>query len=183
MKNFALLALALMLTIGFTPKQSEASNKGGPLWVCQLGFKGEARGLKILIGSYKFNGAGTLRCVSVTGNTRVYPVWLTMNAKMLSPGIALGKYTMWGQAAEISLFNCDPDELLGKYMIAQAHATLFGGVGAITAVRLGNPQLALNLSLQVQRGWGFDVTINQMRITPRNGGGYDDVDPNSVGLN
>jgi len=166
MKKIVVLALALACGFGFTQK-AEAANRGGPLWVCQIGFKGEAKGFKILFGKYQFRAAGNMNCISILGHKVRYPVWLTMNALPLSPGIAIGKYKVYGQSAEISLFNCDPDVLLGKYLIAQAHATIIGGVGAITAVKIGLPQLALALSLNVQRGFGFDVSVNQLRITQR----------------
>lgn len=166
MKKILVLALALACGLGFTHK-AEAADAGGPLWVCQIGFKGEAKGFKVLLGKYQFQAAGNMNCVSILGHTVHYPVWLTMKALPLSPGIAIGKYKVYGQSGEISLFNCDPDELLGKYMIAQAHATILGGVGAITAVKLGNPQLALALSINVQKGFGFDLSVNQLRITLR----------------
>ena len=166
MKKLLVLALTLACGIGFTHK-AEAAEAGGPLWVCQIGFKGEAKGFKVLFGKYKFEAAGNMNCVSILGHTVHYPVWLTMNALPLSPDVAIGKYKVYGQSGEISLFNCDPDELLGKYMIGQAHATILGGVGAITAVKLGNPQLALALSINVQKGFGFDLSVNQLRITLR----------------
>lgn len=172
MKKFFILALMLTFGFGFTQtakaEQSlETTGARGPLWVCHLAFKGHAKGFKILFGKYRFDAIGNLRCISIFGKKVHYPVSLTMNALPLSPGIALGKYKVYGQSGEISLFNCDPDELLGKYMIVQAHATLLGGVGAISAIKLGNPQLALALSLNVQKGFGFDVSVNQLRILPR----------------
>lgn len=166
MKKIIFLTLALTLGFAGIGRSEAQAKKGAPLWVCHLGFKGTAKGFKILLGKYRFHGTGRLSCVNIIGQTVSYPVALDMRAKILSPGVAIGKYRMYGTSAEISLFNCDPDELLGKYMIAQAHATLIGGVGVITAVKLGNPQLALTLSVQVSKGLGLDLSLNQLRITP-----------------
>jgi hypothetical protein len=173
MKKLLIFALVLAYGLGFTAK-AEAAERGGPLWVCQMGFRGEAKGFKVLLGKYRFQADGTMNCVSMFGHIVHYPITLSMNALPLSPGVAIGKYKVYGQSGEVSLFNCDPDELLGKYMIAQAHATILGGVGAITAVKLGNPQLAVGLSINVQKGFGFDVSINQLRIMPRE---YNSVNP------
>lgn len=163
-----IIFLTLALTLGFAGfGHTEANAKtGAPLWVCQLGFKGAASGFKVILGKYQFNGTGRLNCINIIGQTVSYPVALNMRAHLISPGVAIGKYKMYGQSAEVSLFNCDPDELLGKYMIAQTHATIIGGVGAITAVKLGNPQLALAISLQFTKGFGVDLSLNQLRISP-----------------
>lgn len=177
MKKILFLTLALAFGFGGLGVSEAKAESGAPLWVCQMGFKGTASGFKVLFGKYQFHGKGTLNCVSILGHTVSYPINLDMVAKPLSLGVAIGKYKMYGQALEISLFNCDPDELLGKYMIAQTHATIIGGVGAFTAVKLGNPQLALEVSLQFTKGFGLDLSLNQLRISERDDSD-DDVTPN-----
>lgn len=178
MKKLFFLTLALVLGLGGLGVSQAKAKTGAPLWICEMGFKGTASGLKIILGKYKFHGKGRLNCVNIIGQTVSYPVNLDMNAHLISPGIALGKYKMYGEALEISLFNCDPDELLGKYMIAQGHATLLGGLGVIKAIKLGNPQLALSISLQVTKGFGIDLSLNQLRITPRDDHHEEELIPN-----
>ncbi|WP_413290562.1 hypothetical protein [Bdellovibrio sp. HCB337] len=177
MKKLIFTTLALVLGFGGFGLSEAKAETGAPLWVCQMGFKGNASGFKILFGKYEFHGTGQLNCVNIIGQTVSYPINLDMKAKPLSLGVAIGKYKMYGQALEISLFNCDPDELLGKYMIAQTHATIIGGVGAFTAVKLGNPQLALEVSLQFTKGFGLDLSLNQLRISEREEDS-DDAEPN-----
>jgi hypothetical protein len=166
MKKILFLTLALSLGFaGFANTEAQAARRSAPLWVCQLGFTGNATGFKIILGYYSFNGTGRVNCVSAIGDTVSYPVSLRMKAAPLSPSIALGKYELYGQSAKISLFNTNPDDLLGRYMIAQTHATILGGVGAITAIKVGNPQLALAVSLQFSRGFGVDLALNQLIIS------------------
>jgi len=169
MKKILFLTLTLTLGISSFGHLEAKAKTGAPLWVCHLGFKGRASGFKVLVGRYHFHGTGRLSCVNVIGQTVSYPVALDMRAKPVSLGVALGRYTVYGTTPEISLFNCDPDELLGKYMIAQGHATIVGGVGGFTAVRVGNPQLALAISLHFSKGIGMDLSLNQLRISPLNG--------------
>lgn len=163
-KIIVLAALTLACGIGFTTQKAQAAD--APAWVCNLAFKGQAKGLKIILGKYTFEGEGNLRCVSALGSAYDFPVALSMRAAPLSPGIALGKYNVYGESGQISLFNMDPNAVMGKYMIAQAHATLLGGVGTIVAVKAGNPHLSLTLSLNVQTGFGVDLALNQLRIEP-----------------
>jgi hypothetical protein len=170
MKKLLVLALALSCGLGFTHK-AEAADKSAPAWVCQLGFKGQAKGFKLVLGKYRLHAAGNLNCVSIIGHTESYPVWLDIDANFFTPGIALGKYNVYGQSGQISLFNSEPSELFGRYMIAQGHATIVGGVGVLTAVKAGSPQLSLTLSLNVQKGFGFDATVNVLKILPRDDGG------------
>jgi len=166
MKKILFLTLALSFGFaGFGHTEAQAARRSAPLWVCQLGFKGDATGFKIILGYYAFNGVGRVNCVSAIGDTVSYPVSLKMKAAPLSPSIALGRYTLYGQSAKISLFNTNPDDILGRYMVAQTHATIIGGVGAITAVKVGNPQLALTVSLQFSRGFGVDLALNQLTIS------------------
>ena len=73
-------------------------------WACNLNFKGEASGFKVILGNYQYNGKGTLACMSPTGQTAEYPVTVTMKAKPFSPQVAFGKMELTGQAAEVDQF-------------------------------------------------------------------------------
>lgn len=153
-----ILAIAMVLGV------SQAHAFQAPAWACSMGFKGTAKGVKILVGSYKFSGKGNLLCVSPTGQTADYPVTVTMNAAPLSPQISLGYMQLSGQAVEFSLFNLNPEDVLGTYYIAQGQAAVAGGVGVITAAKVGLPELALQISLQFARGLGVNLGLNKMHI-------------------
>lgn len=157
MKKF-LLSIALVLGA------AQAHAFQAPAWACSLDFQGTAEGVKLLVGKYTFNGTGNLSCVSPSGQTAHYPVTITMNAAPLSPEISFGHETIYGQAADISLFNTDPEALLGSYYVAQGQAAVVGGVGIITMVRVGMPQLDVKVSLQFARGFGINIGLNKMII-------------------
>lgn len=154
----------VLLTLALVFGAAQAHAMQAPAWACSLDFSGTAQGVKILIGHYAFNGTGNLDCVSPTGQTAHYPVTITMNAAPLSPEIGFGHVSLYGQAADISLFNMTPDALLGTYYVAQGQAAVIGGVGIITAVKVGAPQLDLKVSLQFARGFGINLGLNKMQI-------------------
>jgi hypothetical protein len=154
----ALLVLAMVIGT------SQAHAVQAPAWACSMSFKGVARGIKILVGTYKFTGKGNLLCVSPTGQTADYPVNVTMHAAPLSPQISFGYMELFGQAVEFSLFNLQPEDVLGTYYVAQGQAAVAGGVGVITAAKVGLPQLAIQVSLQFARGLGVNLGLNKMKI-------------------
>lgn len=153
-----ILAIAMVLGV------SQAHAFQAPAWACSMNFKGTAKGVKLLVGSYKFSGKGNLFCVSPTGQTADYPVTVTMNAAPLSPQISLGYMQLSGQAVEFSLLNLNPEDILGTYYIAQGQAAVAGGVGVITAAKVGLPELAIQISLQFARGLGVNLGLNKMHI-------------------
>jgi hypothetical protein len=69
-----------------------------------------------------------------------------------------------GQAVEFSLLNLQPEDVLGTYYVAQGQAAVAGGVGVITAAKVGLPQLAIQVSLQFARGLGVNLGLNKMHI-------------------
>lgn len=154
----AILAIAMFLGV------SQAHAIQAPAWACSMGFKGEAQGVKVIVGTYNFEGKGDLFCVSPTGQTANYPVTVTMEARKFSPQIALGHMKLTGQAVEFSLFNLNPEDVLGTYYVAQGQAAVAGGVGVITAAKVGLPQLSLQVSLQFARGLGINLGLNKMVI-------------------
>lgn len=163
--KFVFTALLTFLAITPVHAQVEAqAATAAPAWVCGLEFQGEAQGFKILIGEYKFKGTGDLRCVSANGVEAVYPVVVKMKALPLSPQISLGWMELYGLSTQISLFNTAPEALLGKYIIAQAQGAFIGGIGAITAVHVDEPGLALQVSLQLVHGLGINLGLNELEI-------------------
>ncbi|QDK39302.1 hypothetical protein [Bdellovibrio sp. NC01] len=157
-----LLAIAMVLGTATANASIEA-----PAWACNLAFKGEAQGFKVILGSYHYEGQGDLNCVSLTGQTAHYPVRVTMKAKPLSPQVAFGRMELSGQAAEIALFDTNPESILGTYYVAQAQAAVLGGVGLITATRIDLPTMALKVSLQFAKGFGVNLGVNRMEISLR----------------
>ncbi|MNL39516.1 hypothetical protein D3C87_1618000 [compost metagenome] len=75
-----------------------------------------------------------------------------------------GKFRVYGVAKEISLLNSSPEKLLGKYLVAQSEAAVIVGAGAFTAVKVGFPQLAVEVSLQFLKGFGAQVGIEGMKV-------------------
>lgn len=153
-----------MLMIAMVLGTASAHALEAPAWACSLSFRGQAQGIKILLGHYQYNGKGDLNCVSALGHTAHYPVTVTMKAKAFSPQVALGRMELIGQAAEIALFDTNPESILGTYYVAQAQGAVLGGVGIITATRVDLPTMALKVSLQFARGLGINVGLNRMEI-------------------
>ena len=155
----------IALALGLMTFQAHAIQS--PAWVCSLGFKGRAVGAKLILGSYRFHGHGTLSCVNPTGQHESYPVLVDMHAKPISLGASLGYMELYGQTAEIALSDTSkgPETLLGNYYIAQAQAALIGGAGVITAVHVNNSSLALKVALQLAKGFGVNLGLNRMTIS------------------
>lgn len=155
----ALLAFAIILGT------ASAQAYEAPAWACNLSFKGVAKGFKVILGSYQFNGKGDLKCVSFSGETAHYPVNVTMKAKPLSPQVAFGRIALIGQALEISLFDADPESILGNYLVAQAQGAVIAGAGIITATRIDLPTFAVKIALQFAKGFGVNVGLTKMNIS------------------
>lgn len=154
----------VLLTIALVLGAAQAQAFTAPAWMCKLDFAGTAKGIKVIVGSFKFDGQGDLDCISATGQTAHYPVTVLMDAAPLSPQIGFGKMKLNGMAADIALGSQNPEDILGNYYIAQGQAAILGGVGVITAVRADLPELALKVSLQFARGFGINLGLNKMVI-------------------
>jgi hypothetical protein len=146
------------------PQDADMTVDAAPAWACSLSFRGTGSGLKIIVGRYHFVGHGRLNCTNVTGHKASYKVRITMRTAILSPGVSIGKFEMQGRSAEISLLNSSPRALLGDYLIAQGNGAIVRGVGAITAVKVGTPQVAVKVSLQFLKGFGINLALNKMNI-------------------
>lgn len=154
------MLLAIAMVLGTVSAQASEA----PAWVCHLGFKGEAHGFKVLVGNYHYHGKGDLNCVSLSGKKVHYPINIFMKAKPLSPQVAFGHMELYGQAAEISLFDTTPESIFGSYLVAQGQAAVLGGVGIISATRIEFPAIALQVSLQFAKGFGVNLGLNRMVI-------------------
>lgn len=162
MKLKTLLSTLALAAIGTLSAPAQASE--GPLWVCHLGFKGEAKGLQVIVGKFDISGKGEINCVDPIGRTQTLPVKIKMSSAPLAPRVAFGKFDVIGSSAEISLFNNDPHDMLGRYVVAQAQGAILGGVGVVTGAHVGVPDLSLQLSLQFIKGFGVNVGITTMKV-------------------
>lgn len=154
----------MILAIAMVLGASSAHAFTAPAWACSLNFNGTAKGLKVIVGEYKFTGKGNLLCATPTGEVADYPVTVTMDAAPLSPQVSFGYMKLAGQAVEFSLLNLQPEDVLGTYYVAQGQAAVAGGVGVIAATKVGLPQLAIQVSLQFARGLGVNLGLNKLHI-------------------
>lgn len=145
--------------------EMNSDTQAASAWACTMAFQGKGHGLKVILGRYRFLGYGILKCTSAKGEHASYKVKITMRTAILSPGLSIGRFEMKGRSAEISLANSSPRAVLGDYYIAQGNGAIRRGVGVITAVKVGNPQLALKLSLQFLKGFGINLSMNKMQIS------------------
>lgn len=157
--------IALILALVVTGALAEAKSRISPTaWACSMGFDGQAKGVKLVIGYYRYDGRGTLNCISASNERVSLPITVTMRAAPLSPTLALSNMELRGIAANISLLNTYPEAILGTYGVLQGSLAFIGGVGAITAVHTELPSVTVNLSLQLVRGFGVNLGINRMVI-------------------
>lgn len=140
----------------------------GRLWACGLAFKGTSKGLKVIVGHFTTTAYGTLHCKGVLGRHYSQDVMVTIGHHWFSPSVGVGYFKLAGVASEISLFNSSPEAILGNYHVGQADAAIIGGVGTFTAVKVGLPQLAFNVSLKLLFGLGVQVGIDKLTIESLN---------------
>lgn len=144
--------------------QSGDASINARVWACGLAFKGTSKGIKLIVGHFKTVAYGTLKCKGVPGQYYNRDVMITIGHHWIGPTVGVGYFKLAGVSSEISLLNASPDSILGKYKVAQGEAAIIGGVGAFTAVKVGLPQLAFNISLQLLKGIGVQVGIDKLRI-------------------
>lgn len=155
-----LVAIAMVFGLGLT-SQAKADI---PAWACNMTFKGKATGVKLIVGKYRFNAAGDLRCISASGVKESYPITLKMKSKFIGPQVSLSKMELTGVATNIALFTNNPKDLLGNYLVAQGQASVIRGVGVLAAAHTDIPAITLNLSLQFTKGFGVNVGIDKLKI-------------------
>ncbi|MGZ3769284.1 MAG: hypothetical protein ACXVCP_01945 [Bdellovibrio sp.] len=143
---------------------NEIAPLASPAWVCGLSFTGTSKGIKVLFGHFTTTAYGHLHCKGIFGGNFHRNVMVTIGHHWFSPSVGIGYFKFAGIATEISLFNCSPEAILGKYKIAEADAAVIAGAGTFTAVKVGLPQLAVAVSLKLLLGIGFDAGIDKMRI-------------------
>lgn len=168
--------LALILAISFAGIFAHAEttdlqatgddvSAAGRVWVCGLHFTGTAKGLKVIVGHFKTVAYGHLKCKGVPGEVYSQRVMVTLGHHWIGPTAGIGYFKLAGVSSEISLPHKNPELLLGKYLVASGDAAIIGGVGAFTAVKVGLPQLAVNVSLKLLKGFGVHAGIDGMMIS------------------
>lgn len=155
-----LVAMAIVFGLGLT-SQAKADI---PAWACNMTFKGQASGLKVIVGKYHLAAKGDLRCVSASGVTESYPITLKAKSHFIGPKVALGKVAFVGAAANIALFTNNPQDLLGNYLLAQGQASVIRGVGVLAALHTDIPAITVNLSLQFTKGFGANLGFDKLKI-------------------
>lgn len=170
MKSLKVLLAGLMMVAGSAvlAHNDVEGTKASPGWVCKLAFQGETKGFQIIIGKVRTEGLGTLKCFGLNGETIHQKVKVSMGTFPLSPTVTMAKYKVYGQSANISLFDLQPNALYGKYLAVQGQASIVRGAGVITAAKIGLPDLTIHLSVQYLKGFGFNAGISNMTITPIN---------------
>jgi len=175
MKN--LLIVGLMSIMGLTAftqdntemNTSEQVNMQGRLvWTCAMDFAGYSRGFQIIIGSYRTAASGNLHCVSDRGEHFDRRIRIVMPGHIISASVGIGHFRFRGTAAEVSLVNRHPRVLFGHYLAGQGEVGVLLGGGAFTAAKVGDPQLALNISTQLLEGTGIQLGFHELTIEPLN---------------
>ncbi|MBO9665840.1 MAG: hypothetical protein J7501_03400 [Bdellovibrio sp.] len=147
-----------------TPMDNEMQAQGA-FWLCGMHFKGMAKGFKIVAGHFKSTAYGTLSCKSIHGDKWSKDVKISFGAKCLSPVVGIGYMKYHGIGTEISIFNKDPEVILGKYLAVNAQGAVILGAGTFRAVKVGLPQLAMNMAIQLDKGFGVNVGIDHLYIS------------------
>lgn len=147
----------------FEPLSDEV-NMSSRLWGCGLAFKGSSKGVKVIVGHFSTVAWGVLKCHGINGKHYSRNVKITIGHHWVGPTVGVGYFKLAGASSEISLFNSSPNVILGRYKVVQADAAIIGGAGAFTAVKVGLPQLAVNISLKLLKGIGVHVGIDKMKI-------------------
>lgn len=155
-----LVAVLLMSTSAFAQNRTLQD----ALWACTMGYDVESEGVQILFGNFSLEGKGQLDCVALDGQKVSYPLNVSISANKLSPTIGLGKFRVKGVSAAVSLFNEDPQDLLGKYIIVSGHASAFIGAGAMVAIHADLPNISLNVSVSLASGFGVQAGLSTMHI-------------------
>ena len=157
------LFLSTIVTM-FIAVGAQASEIKVPAWGCNLTFKGHAQGLQAIVGKFSVKSEGTLKCVSPFQEVKTIPVAIDMSTNVLAARVAFGNFDVYGEALQINLFSNDPEDLLGTYYVAQGQGALIAGAGAMNAIHVGLPKLAMNVSVQFVKGFGLNLGLTKMTI-------------------
>ena len=139
--------------------------EGSLAWGCYLKFAGVSQGLQVILGHFETEAAGVLTCKSVDGETIQKNIKLVIASKLIGLTVGAGYFELQGISSEFSLLNKDADKIFGDYQVTHYEAALGRGLGYFSAVKLGLPQLAYNVSVQYLSGAGLKAGIEKMVIS------------------
>ena len=157
------LLIGLLMAVSFNSFATTFAEKS-PFWTCEMTFKAKARGLQVIIGDFTINGDGKLRCSNLVGDLETIPIKITIGGSKLAMRIGFGKYAIYGASTNITLFNSEPEDILGNYKMATLSGSLGAGAGTFVGTHVELPSFSLNLSMQVTKGIGFNVGLDNMSI-------------------
>lgn len=169
MKVLGILAVLFGATMATAAPQVEKAvlhHDLGLGWTCAMSFSGQAQGAQFFIGYFKTEAVGVMSCGDIHGNRQERNIRVRMQSKILAPSIGIGYFEFSGLSAQVSLLNANPDVLFGDYLVAQGQAAIIGGASVMTALKVGAPQLSLQISLQANHGLGAQLGVQRMSIQP-----------------
>lgn len=163
---FVILALGLSSIFAHAEEAGDLKIQGHLSWTCGLAFTGSSGGIKIILGRFNTQATGKLACVDLEGNHFSQNVMITMGSYFIGPVVGIGYFKFAGVGSEISLFNCNPDVLYGQYLVTHGQGAFGVGGGAFTAVRVHPPEIAVNVSIKLEYGIGFQGGVESMTLEP-----------------
>jgi len=162
---FLLFISLLGASSSFAESVPPSTPEGGLAWGCYLKFAGVSQGIQVIFGRFETEAAGVLSCKSVYGETVQKNIKLLIASKIVGLTVGAGYFELQGVSSEFSLLNKDADKIFGNYEVTHYEAALGRGLGYFSAVKVGLPQLAYNVSVQYLSGAGLKAGIEQMVIS------------------
>lgn len=144
---------------------TDVNVQGKLSWTCGLTFTGTSEGVKVILGHFTTEAVGRLKCIDLEGHHFSKDVRVSMGSHWIGPVVGIGHFKFAGVSSEISLFNCSPNVLFGKYLVGHGQGAIIGGAGTFAAVRVKPPEVAMNISLKLLHGFGAQVGIESMTLS------------------
>ncbi|MGZ3651192.1 MAG: hypothetical protein ACXVB9_06005 [Bdellovibrionota bacterium] len=135
--------------------------------LCGMSFEAEGGGVQILVGDFVMKGRGVIKCTDVQGHETRMPVNVQIGGKSpVALKVAMGWFKVAGVGTGVG-YAKSPQDLLGHYLTVNAEGAFLVGAGAKVAMHLKrNADAAtLNVGIQGEEGFGFNVGFNSLTIT------------------
>ncbi len=164
-KIVLILVLSLLGAVAHSSETGVVDAKAGRVWACVMSFKGTSKGVQLIVGKFTTRAFGKLKCASVFGEEYSKRIRVDIASYKVGPTVGIGYFKIHGLSSEISLFNEHPEMILGNYATTHYEVAVGAGAGYFTAYKLGLPQFAYNVSVQLIGGIGAKVGMERMRIS------------------